>query len=184
MDSLVSRNRLDIHMGQPGNPNDLLGECIKFLKKCGLTIRIFGIHILFFCDSYCAFPLTADMLSPDSVTVGTEFLRGLWKLRLTELLNRGSNAMAEADGPDEVNRMWQQAVQGRQHVNAEARELQQAAKNDVSPHASQQLLQLEAAPPSNGASSSGFASPASALGKSRLISLYLVFPHKTSVEIL
>jgi hypothetical protein len=67
----------------------------------------------FFCDSYCAFPLTADRLSPDSVTAATNFLRGLWKIRLSELLNRGSDAIAEDDGPDDSNRMWQHAVQGR-----------------------------------------------------------------------
>ena len=96
-------------------------------------------------------PLTADRLSPDSVTAATEFCRGIWKLRLTELYENSTNAIAEADGPDEVNRRWEQAVKGRHHVNAEARELQQAASHAVSPH---ELLQLEAAPPS-GASSSG-----------------------------
>jgi hypothetical protein len=105
----------------------------------------------------CAFcPLTADRLSPDSVTAATEFLRSLWKIRLTEALARGNDKIAEADGPDEVNRRWEQAVKGRQHVNAKARELQQAASHGVSPH---ELLQLEAAPPS-GASSSGFSARA------------------------
>jgi hypothetical protein len=83
-------------------------------------------------------------------------MRGIWKLRLTEALARGNDAIAEGDGLDEVNRRWDQAVKGRQHVTAEARELQQAASHVVSPH---ELLQLEAAPPS-GASSSGFSARA------------------------
>ena len=111
-------------------------------------------------------------LSSEAIPAGEKYMRVLFGLRRTEMFNAVTEAIVDQDEEQEQEGgVWRQAMADRTHAKAES---MQARGMQLPTSSPLEYLQLEAAPPSNGASSSGFASPASALGKAPFISLYLV----------